>query len=123
MNYWNPDPNEPPTPGPGALGMHDLVYADALSCNYRTLASIIADRGRLWRIEHGQRLVILSGDDPMVAAIQHLADAAVRLQQAKQERAPRAAQHYEAVLLIAGHMAREIPFAAAAYRRPPGRAA
>lgn len=110
-----------PILGPGSLPTHDIVVNDALIAGYRALAAVMADRGRLWTLEHDGALHVLTDDDPMVAAIYHLADALARIQQGMRERVPRAGQHYQAVLLIAGHMAREVPFNT--FRRPPGRAA
>lgn len=108
----------PPVLGPAALPIHDIVTADALACGYRTLAALVAERGKSWQDEHGGPLMVLSEGDPMLAAIVHLADALTRLQQGVREQAPRARQHYEAVLIIAGHMAREVPLGS--FRRPPG---
>lgn len=109
--------------GPLSLPMHDIVVAAAMGGGYRTLAGLIADRGRIWVQEHGEPLTLLSGDDPQVAALILLADALVRLKQASNERAPGAEQAYQAVLLVAGHLSKAAPLAT--YRRDtnPGRAA
>jgi hypothetical protein len=110
--------------GPGGLPMHDIVVNDALAANYRALAALTAEQGRLWVQEHGQPLRVMDGDDPRVVAVGHLAAALVHIQQAVREQVPRAEQHYQAVLLIAGNLAREAPLAT--FRRPPtppGRAA
>lgn len=97
---WHPTPRE----DPAAYPLHDLVASDAQMAGARTLASLVADRGRLWTFEHdGAPFGVMTPGDPRKEALKLLADALVRMKQAHLRRTDRqAAIQYEALLMIAG---------------------